>query len=65
LTTERLLEKKDRIYSFTYPQELIRLESPIFYNQSLKDKYIDIHCPRPYTKYKDFLEKMLENYDYK
>lgn len=65
LTTERLLDKKDEIYSFTYPQELIRLESPVFYNHSFKDKYIDIHCPRPYPKYKDFLEKMLENYDYK
>jgi hypothetical protein len=63
LSTERLINKKDIIHSFTYPTNLVRLESPIFYNKMDHDFYIDIHCPRPYTKYGADLEKILEKYD--
>ena len=63
LSTERLINRKDDIQSFTYPKNLIRLESPVFYNEAYHDSYIDIHCPRPYTKYGDYLERVLEKYE--
>jgi hypothetical protein len=62
LSTERLISKRNEIHSFTYPSDSIRLESPIFYNEADHNSYIDIHCPRPYTKYGKSLEEVLHKY---
>lgn len=62
LSTERLIVRKDDICSFTYPKDLIRLETPfakaglttpcdynLLTNYNEKINYIDLHAPRPYN----------------
>lgn len=77
LSTERLSIHKDEITSITYPSDLIRIETPYAmngqatpYNFDLmnifnlidKDRYIDFHSPRPYTAFKDQIEKIISFY---
>lgn len=77
-TTELLKSKKDQIFSFTYPESLIRIETPFaknglqtpdefdlktLFNPSLKNTYIDFHCPRPFFKFENDINFILDHYE--
>jgi hypothetical protein len=75
LSTERLIPHKDKIYQFTYPANLTRLETHFalssgrstpcdfdllqIYNESVN--YIDFHCPRPYACFANQIEHIIYN----
>jgi hypothetical protein len=78
LTTERLSKYKDDIISITYPSDSIRIESQYafngmatpdnydlysLYNSSIRDRYIDLHAPRPYTTFGEDIEKIISQYE--
>lgn len=78
LTTERLTKYKDEIVSITYPSNMVRIETPHalsglatpenydfsnIFNPVIKDYYIDLHAPRPYTVFGDRIEKILSQYE--
>lgn len=77
LSTERLSSRKEEVTSITYPDNLIRIETPYaavgkstpsdfnlmsIFNPDYKDKYIDFHSPRPYTAFKDQIENIIKFY---
>jgi len=77
LTTERLTKHKDQIVSITYPQNLVRVETPFalsgqitpndfdfkyMFDVNNKSRYIDLHAPRPYTVFGERIEKILSHY---
>lgn len=76
-TTELLAPQKDNIFSFTYPENLKRIETPhasyglktpdnfdlrTIFDKSKKDQYIDFHCPRPFTKFGPGIDFILSHY---
>ena len=78
LTTERLIKYKDEIVSITYPSNSIRIETSYaqkglatpdnyeLYNSfdlNLKDMYIDLHAPIPYTIFGKDIEKIISQYE--
>lgn len=78
LSTERLIPLKDKIVSFTYPSNLIRLETEYamhglatpndfnlktIFNEHLKNTYIDFHSPRPYKFFSNEIEFILNKYE--
>jgi hypothetical protein len=77
LTTERLIKYKDEMVSITYPSNSIRIETSYAqkglvtpdnyelynsFNPNLKDMYIDLHAPRPYTTFGKDTEKIIDLY---
>lgn len=77
LSTERLMKHKDNIVSITYPESLVRLETPYaiygkstpdnfnfdsIFDLSNKNKYIDFHAPRPYSIFGERIERILNYY---
>lgn len=78
LTTERLIKYKDEMVSITYPSNSIRIETSYAqkglvtpddyelynsFNPNLKDMYIDLHAPRPYTTFGKDIEKIISQYE--
>ena len=78
LTTERLTKYKNEIISITYPNTLVRVETPYalqglatpdnydfsnIFNPAIKDYYIDLHAPRPYTVFGERIENILSYYE--
>lgn len=77
-TTELLISKKEEIFGFTYPENLQRIETPHaknglqtpdnfklknLFDISLKNDYIDFHCPRPFSKFENDINFILSHYE--
>lgn len=64
LSTDKLMPVKDKIYGFTYPSDMIRLEHPSQFNFKNMENIIDFHCPRPYHLYSTQVENILDSFTY-
>ena len=78
LSTERLRHRFNEIVSITYPNSLVRVETPYasrglqtpsnynfteIFDPSKKSFYIDFHSPRPYSTFASRIEQILNCYE--